>query len=112
MRVFAFIIAGLLVSLHAPARADHAPVIVVPGKRGVPVPIHGVDASGAVVWGDWGLSRPGGQVTVEGPVGYVTPWWTGRYFPATGAPPRYGRLEVEPPLHGVLPQPAATFRRV
>lgn len=44
----------------APAVAgDNAPVIVVPGKRGVPVFINGRDASWAIVEGDWGLYRPG-----------------------------------------------------
>ena len=41
------------------ARADHAPAIAIPGKRGVPVIINGQDATGAVVIGDWGLYRPG-----------------------------------------------------
>jgi hypothetical protein len=41
------------------ARADHAPVLVIPGKPGIPVVINGYDASYTVVEGDWGLSRPG-----------------------------------------------------
>jgi hypothetical protein len=41
------------------AYADHQPVIVVPGKRGVPVYVDGHEASGAIVSGDWGLYRPG-----------------------------------------------------
>lgn len=41
------------------AAGDNAPVIVVPGKRGVPVMINGRDASWAIVEGDWGLYRPG-----------------------------------------------------
>jgi hypothetical protein len=50
----------LLFGLPGPAAAgDNAPVIVVPGKRGVPVIINGRDASWAIVEGDWGLYRPG-----------------------------------------------------
>jgi len=52
------------------AHADHAPAIVVPGKPGVPVIINGRDASGAIVFGDWGLSRPGTAPTVI----YRQPW--------------------------------------
>ena len=43
----------------APAFADSGPVIVVPGRPGVPVMINGVDVTGAVVYGDWGLAHPG-----------------------------------------------------
>ena len=42
-----------------PARAQTGPVVVVPGKHGVPVIINGVIADGAIVYGDWGLARPG-----------------------------------------------------
>jgi hypothetical protein len=53
-----------------PARAQTGPVVVIPGKAGVPVIIDGVIADGAVVYGDWGLARPGhGELVIEGPVG-------------------------------------------
>ena len=52
-----------------PARAQTGPVIAIPGKPGVPVTINGVIVDGAVIYGDWGLARPGhGAVVIEGPV--------------------------------------------
>jgi hypothetical protein len=53
-----------LIAAIPAAHADHAPAIVVPGKRGIPVIINGHDASGAVVIGDWGLYRPGHMAPV------------------------------------------------
>jgi hypothetical protein len=38
--------------------ADSGPVIVVPGRPGVPVIINGIDVTGAVLEGDWGLYKP------------------------------------------------------
>ena len=35
------------------------PVLVIPGRPGIPVVINGYDASYTIVEGDWGLSRPG-----------------------------------------------------
>jgi hypothetical protein len=106
------ITAAFAFSLHgaAPAVADSmGPVIVVPGRPGVPVIINGVDATGAVVYGDWGLARPGhGRIVIEGPVVYAAPPVAGAYYPATGHAPRYGRDEVEPPPH---PRPPTAFRR-
>jgi hypothetical protein len=84
----------------APARAQTGPVIVVPGKPGVPVVIDGLIADGAVVYGDWGLAKPNNAgLIIEGPVAYAAPAAAGSpgYFPATGHQPRYGRLEIEPP---------------
>ena len=46
-------------SRRAPAHAQTGPVIVIPGKAGVPLTINGVIVDGAVVYGDWGLARPG-----------------------------------------------------
>ena len=52
--------AALLLAVSAcPALAQRAPVIVIPGKPGVPVYINGIDASWAVVEGEFGLDRPG-----------------------------------------------------
>jgi hypothetical protein len=138
------------------ARADNYPVIVVPGKRGVPVIINGRDASWSIVEGDWGLYRPGAvPVTVISPRPWVvlpyaapppyryvrhhryhrsrrhvvvprrapkavvrrpaipaTPAYIPpsqrHYFPGGAAPPRLGRLEVEPKGP---PKPAETFFR-
>src|SRR5829696_5848542 len=71
--------------------------IVIPGRAGVPVIINGIDASYAVVEGQWGLGK-GEQVqpTIYGgrlidPVPNV-----GHYYPSAGAMPGYGRLEIEP----------------
>jgi hypothetical protein len=91
------VLCALLASAQG-ARPQTGPVIVIPGKPGVPVFINGVVVDGAVVYGDWGLARPGhGQIIIEGPIGFVQPYDTRGYFPATGRAPRYGRLEVEPP---------------
>jgi hypothetical protein len=80
------------------ARAQTGPVIVIPGKAGVPVTINGMIVDHAVVYGDWGLARPGhGQLVIEGPVGFTANWDSRGYFPATGHRPRYGRHEIEPP---------------
>ena len=69
----------------APARAQTGPVIVIPGKAGVATTINGVIVDGAVVYGDWGLARPGhGQIIIEGPVGFSENCDSRGYFPATG----------------------------
>ena len=54
----------LICLMTAPARADHRPVIAVPGNPHVPVVVDGIDASFAVVTGEWGLYAPG-RVAVE-----------------------------------------------
>ena len=102
--------AVLAVSLYgAAAFAGSGPVIVVPGKPGVPVMIDGVDATGAVVYGDWGLARPGhGEVVIEGPVAFAAPWDERGYYPATGRVPRLGRLEID--SRKIRPRPTS-FRR-
>jgi hypothetical protein len=96
-----------------PAQAgDGGPVIVVPGKAGVPVIINGRDVSWAVIYGDWGLKRPGaGDLIIEG-AGPIDPQaGPGGYYPATGRPPAYGRKEIEP-LVGRRPlRPAPTYYR-
>ena len=94
----------------AAARADHEPVLVIPSRAGVPIMIHGRDASYAVVEGDWGLAR---SIHVQ-PV--VTYGWdvfhkppVGHYFPHTGHTPGYGRLEISRPRRQQTP--AASFSR-
>jgi hypothetical protein len=90
-------------------RAQTGPVIVIPGKPGVATTINGVVVDGAVVWGDWGLARPGhGQIFIEGPAGLSTNWDSRGYFPATGRRPRAGRVEVEPPPR---PRPSTDYYR-
>ncbi len=95
------------------ARADHAPVLVIPGKPGIPVVINGYDASYTVVEGDWGLSRPGHvpPVIVSGPLIAPAPFYAGPYFPTLGRRPGYGRREVEPPPDRRLPPPAPSYYR-
>lgn len=86
--------------------------IVIPGRPGVPVIINGVDASYAVVEGDWGLGK-GNQVqpTVYGGR-YVDPVPNvGHYYPSSGSLPGYGRLEIQPPANRRLPQPAESYHQ-
>ena len=92
-----------------PARAQTGPVIVLPGKAGVPVIINGVIVDGAVIYGDWGLARPGqGDLIIEGAVGFAEPFGSPGYYPHAGRKPRVGRQEVEPKTH--RPRPT-NFRR-
>ena len=100
-------------ALAGAARADHQPMLVVPGKPGVPVIINGRDASWAVVDGDWGLYRAGhGQVSVLYPARVLLGPPVGGYFPHTGRRPRLGRFEIEPPPNRLLPPPAESYHRV
>jgi hypothetical protein len=112
---------GLVAVPHA--WADHRPAIAVPGHPDVPAVVDGYDASYAVVVGEWGLYRPGHVApTVIRPLvgpapGYYHPraFYPGStptgYYPSAGRPPRYGRLEVEPPANRTLPPPAQSYRR-
>jgi hypothetical protein len=59
LRLWLIILVAAAIGCATPARAQHEPVIVIPGKRGVPVFIEGQEASGAVVYGEFGLDRPG-----------------------------------------------------
>lgn len=112
---------GIALADIAIAHADHGPVLVVPGRPNVPVPINGYNAAWGVVEGDWGLYRPGAApgVTVypspfvpplqpEKPVRYRSPV---RYFPTMGTKPAFGRLEIEPPPDRPLPKPAEAYSR-
>jgi hypothetical protein len=97
-----------------PVFADNEPVIVVPGRPGVPVMMYGVDVSGAVIEGEWGLNRPGVVVPTvimpyRPPIYYYGP--AGAYFPSTGHKPPYGRLEIIPPPNRRLPRPAQPYFR-
>jgi hypothetical protein len=86
--------------------------IVIPGRPGVPIIINGVDASYAVVEGDWGLGK-GTHVepTVYGGR-YIDPVpRVGHYYPSAGRMPGYGRLEIEPPANRRLPQPAEGYHQ-
>ena len=109
-----FVHAALLVAVSSsPALAQREPVIVIPGKPGVPVIINGVDASWAVVEGEFGLDRPG-MVTptvIYRPLVASFPYGAPGYYPRTGRRPGYGRLEIVPPPNRPLPPPAPTYHR-
>ncbi len=103
---------AILIGASCAALADSAPVLVIPGRPGVPIIINGVDASYAVVEGDWGLSK---NVHVTPTVyggRYVDPTpHVGHYYPSAGHRPGYGRLEIEPPANRRLPQPAESYHQ-
>jgi hypothetical protein len=92
------------------ARADHQPVIALPGNPQVPVIIDGVDASGALVYGDWGLYAPGRiPPQIVGPVLVPIDPYDRGYYPRTGRVPAYGRREINVPSRPLPPAP--TFYR-
>jgi hypothetical protein len=102
---------AILIGTTGSALADGAPVLVIPGRPGVPIIINGIDASFAVVEGDWGLGK---SVHVT-PTVYggrpVLPLQVGHYYPSGGHRPGYGRLEIEPPANRRLPKPAESYYR-
>ena len=109
MRRLSLVVAFCAAFAGADARAQTGPVIPVSGKAGVPVVINGVIVDGAVVYGDWGLARPGhGQIIIEGPVSFSENDDSRGYFPKTGRRPRIGRLEIVPPPR---PRPSTDYHR-
>src|SRR5262249_19958096 len=112
-RLLAGAVALAVLAAAAPAAADNEPVIVIPGRAGVPVMMYGVDVSGAVIEGEWGLNRPG----VVAPTVIMRYWGhevyapSSAYFPTTGLRPRVGRLEVIPPANRRVPKPAEPYYR-
>jgi hypothetical protein len=92
---FAF---ALLAGMTASAVADTGPVVVIPSRAGVPIVIDGVDASFAIVEGDWGLGKSVHvQPTIYGGWPAALPKPAGHYFPRTGIRPGYGRYEINTP---------------
>ena len=86
--------------------------IVVPYRPGVPIIINGVDASYAVVEGDWGLGKGTHVVPTVYGGRYIDPVPNvGHYYPSAGHMPGYGRLEIEPPANRRLPNPAESFHQ-
>src|SRR5713226_2764613 len=86
--------------------------IVIPIRPGLPIIINGIDASYAVVEGEWGLGRNEQvQPTIYG--GRIIDFepHVGHYYPRAGHAPGYGRLEIEPPSDRKLPQPAESYYR-
>src|SRR6195256_6954057 len=103
---------AILLGITPSAFAGGGFEIVIPGRPGVPIIINGVDASSAVVEGEWGLGKGihvqptvygGRYVDVEPNVGH--------YYPSLGRQPGYGRLEIEPPANRVLPKPAESYHQ-
>lgn len=104
--------------------ADSGPVIVVPGRPGRPVLLNGVDVTGAMIEGDFGLYSPHMVNPVVVPAPFFVPpplylggyeqrrYDDGSYFPAFGRTPGYGRREIEPPADRPLPSPAQSYRRL
>ena len=105
----AIALAVLVGTAGAASAQSTGPVIAIPGRPGVPVIINGVDASYAVVEGDWGLGKGvhyqpvvyGGHPVEPGPP-------VGHYYPSAGHLPGYGRFEIE---SADKPKPAPTFRQ-
>jgi len=114
---FVLTLSGALFCSAAALAADSGPVIVLPGRHGLPVIINGVDVTGAVLEGDWGLYSP----HMVGPTIILPPGRRYRgtyyqdvqdsYYPAFGREPGYGRHEIEPPANRSLPPPAPSFHR-
>jgi hypothetical protein len=102
-----------LVLCSSPAFAQREPVIVIPGRPDVPVYINGVDASWAVVEGEFGLDRPGAvtPTIVYRPLVVSVPYNAPGYFPRDGKHPGYGRLEITPPPDRPLPPKAPSYFR-
>lgn len=94
------------------ALADTGPLIVIPGKPGVPVIINGRDASYAVVEGEWGLAKSfkNADRVYGGWDRYTVPE-VGHYYPTAGRTPGYGRLEIQPSANRALPQPAESYHQ-
>jgi hypothetical protein len=113
-------LSGALFGSATAHAADSGPVIVLPGRHGLPVIINGVDVTGAVLEGDWGLYSPhmvGPTVVIPDPwrsyrgTSYRGGYVQGGYYPAFGHEPGYGRHEIEPPPDRRLPPPAPSFHR-
>ena len=100
LRMALVILTGLTSTAFAGGGFD----IVIPNRPGQPIIIDGIDASYAVVEGEWGLGRNGQvQPTIYGGR-YIDPEpLVGHYYPSAGRLPGYGRLEIQPPANRTLP---------
>jgi hypothetical protein len=103
---------AILTAMTSTAFAGGGFDIVVPYRFGVPIIINGIDASYAVIEGEWGLGKNDHvQPTIYGGR-YIDPDpHVGHYYPSAGHMPGYGRLEIEPPPGRRLPQPAESFHQ-
>ena len=103
---------AILIGTAPAALASEGFDIVIPGRAGVPIIINGVDASYAVVEGEWGLGKDiHVQPTVYGGRYVDTEPNVGHYYPSLGRRPGYGRLEIEPPANRILPKPAESYHQ-
>jgi hypothetical protein len=97
---------AMLIGTALPAAAGEGFDIVIPGRPGIPIIINGVDASYAVVEGDFGLGKGiHMQPTIYGGRPVEPEPQVGHYYPSAGLLPGYGRLEIEPPPGRTLPKP-------
>ena len=103
---------AILFATACSASASEGFDIVIPGRPGVPIIINGVDASYAVVEGQFGLGKGVNmQPTVYGGR-YIDPVPNvGHYYPSAGHMPGYGRLEIQPPANRRLPRPAESYNQ-
>ncbi len=103
---------GFLIGMTSTAFAGGGFDIVVPYRAGVPVIINGIDASYAVIEGEWGLGKNEQvQPTIYGGRTIDPDPHVGHYYPSAGRMPGYGRLEIEPPSNRRLPQPAESYHQ-
>jgi len=108
MRLSSLLIASgfAVIGGFAALAADSGPVIVIPGRLGTPVIINGLDVSGAVIEGDFGLYSPHmvDPRIISGPVAIPERFGPrGTYYPAFGRAPGYGRHEIETPAERRAP---------
>src|SRR5204863_431538 len=84
-------LAILFATIETGLASDLGPVIVIPGRPGVPIMINGVDASYSIVEGDWGLAKGiHVQPTVYGGRIIDLDPHVGHYYPSSGKVPGYG----------------------
>jgi hypothetical protein len=103
---------AILIATSLSASANDGFSVVIPGRAGVPIIINGIDASYAVIEGDWGLARRVHvQPTIYGGRYVDGPPRVGHYYPSAGRRPGYGRLEIEPPPHRKRPPRAESFNQ-
>jgi hypothetical protein len=110
------ITAGILLAMTSTAFAGGGSGggfdIVVPYRPGVPIIINGIDASYAVIEGEWGLGKNVHvQPTIYGGRYIDSEPNVGHYYPSLGHMPGYGRLEIEPPSNRRLPKPAESYHQ-
>jgi hypothetical protein len=103
---------AMLIGSALPAAAGEGFDLVIPGRPGIPIIINGVDASYAVVEGDFGLGKSiHVQPTIYGGHPVEPEPQVGHYYPSAGLLPGYGRLEIEPPPDRALPKPGPSYHQ-